>query len=163
MRLCVCGVCVSVHLFLLPKAPFPSLDLEQCASVRERDRAALETAPPTHTYTHTHTRTHTHTHTYPASFNPLKKQLSGTPASKHHKPKHEYDSILSLSKCSITARLLNVFVLVQTHIFHRQGPLPMNNKCPTMPEVTSTLHSPQLSQPTPSLGKCLSQLGRWDG
>lgn len=39
----------------------------------------------------------------------------------------------------------------------------MNNKCPTMPEVTSTLHSPQLSQPTPSLGKWLSQLGGWDG
>lgn len=39
----------------------------------------------------------------------------------------------------------------------------MSNKCPTMPEVTSTLHSPQLSQPTPSLGKCLPQLGSWDG
>lgn len=40
---------------------------------------------------------------------------------------------------------------------------PMNNNLSTMPEVPSTLHSPQLSQPTPSLVKCLYQLGRWDG
>lgn len=48
LYMCVFSVCVFVFR-LLPKAQFPSLDLEQCASVRKRDRAALETALHTHT------------------------------------------------------------------------------------------------------------------
>lgn len=35
--------------------------------------------------------------------------------------------------------------------------------CPTVPQVTSMLHSPLLSQQTPSLGGRLVTLGRWDG
>lgn len=47
--------------------------------------------------------------------------------------------------------------------FFPMGASPINNNFFTMPEVTTMLHSPQLSQPTPSLVKCLYQLRRWDG
>lgn len=50
--LCVCE-CVFVWL---PKAPFPPLDVKQCALVRE-DRAALETRSPPKTHKRTNTQT----------------------------------------------------------------------------------------------------------